>query len=65
MYLLSRVLLSLTKHSHRRDKEHNDAYLAEASDTCDLEKRTQNLDHRASIQLTIESLRNYCASREG
>ncbi|SOE97376.1 Protein of unknown function [Burkholderia sp. D7] len=63
MYLLSRVLLSLTKSSHQREKERNDAYLAEASDVCDLEKRAQNIDHRASVQLTIESLRNYCSSR--
>ncbi len=32
MYLLSRLFLFLTKSADQRDKERNDAYLAEATD---------------------------------
>ncbi|CAH2811111.1 MAG: hypothetical protein CBARDMAM_6352 [uncultured Caballeronia sp.] len=48
MYLLSRFFLFLTKSADQRNKDRNDAYLAEATDIYDLEYRMQKLDRRAS-----------------
>jgi hypothetical protein len=48
MYLLSRLFLFLTKSADQREKERNDAYLAEATDIYDLEYRLQKLDRSAS-----------------
>ena len=48
MYLLSRLFLFLTKSADQREKERNDAYLAEATDIYGLEYRLQKLDRSAS-----------------
>jgi hypothetical protein len=48
MYLLSRLFLFLTKTPDQRDRERDDAYLAEATDIYDLEYRMKNLDRRGS-----------------
>jgi hypothetical protein len=48
MYLLSRLFLFLTKSPDQRDRERDDAYLAEATDIHDLEYRMKNLDRRGS-----------------
>jgi hypothetical protein len=48
MYLLSRLFLFLTKTPDQRDRERDDAYLAEATDIYDLEYRMKTLDRRAS-----------------
>lgn len=50
MYLLSRLFLFLTKSADQRDRERNDAYLAEATDIYDLEYRLQKLDRRTSTR---------------
>jgi hypothetical protein len=47
MYLLSRIFLFLTKSADQRDRERDDAYLAEATDIYDLEYRMKKLDQRA------------------
>lgn len=44
MYLLSRLFLFLTQSAEAREKERDDAYLAEASDIYDLEFRLRKLD---------------------
>ncbi|MGV2290897.1 DUF3563 family protein [Trinickia sp. YCB016] len=49
MYLLSRLFLFLTKSTEQRVKEHNDAYLAEATDLYDLEFRMRKIDREASV----------------
>ncbi|SAL74590.1 DUF3563 family protein [Caballeronia telluris] len=48
MYLLSRLFLFMTKTPDQRDRERDDAYLAEATDIYDLEYRMKTLDRRAS-----------------
>ena len=48
MYLLSRLFLFLTKTPDQRDRERDDAYLAEATDIYDLEYRMKTLDRRAT-----------------
>jgi Protein of unknown function (DUF3563) len=48
MYLLSRLFLFLSKSADQRDKERDDAYLAEASDIYDLEYRMKKLDSRGA-----------------
>ena len=48
MYLLSQLFLFLTKSFDQREKERDDAYLAEATDIYDLEYRMKRLDRRAS-----------------
>ena len=48
MFLLSRIFLFLTKSADQRDRERNDAYLAEATDIYDLEYRMKKLDQRAA-----------------
>ncbi|CDY76073.1 FIG00452784: hypothetical protein [Caballeronia glathei] len=48
MYLLSQLFLFLTKSFDQREKERDDAYLAEATDIYDLEYRMKKLDRRAS-----------------
>ncbi|MGH8779625.1 DUF3563 family protein [Paraburkholderia sp.] len=50
MYLLSRLFLFLTKSSDIIAKEHNDAYLAEATDLYDLEFRMRKLDREAATR---------------
>ncbi|KMZ12697.1 Flp pilus assembly protein CpaB [Candidatus Burkholderia humilis] len=47
MYLLSRIFLFLTKSADQRDRERDDAYLAEATDIYDLEYRMKKLDQRS------------------
>jgi hypothetical protein len=46
MFLLSRIFLFLTKSADQRDRERDDAYLAEATDIYDLEYRMKALDKR-------------------
>ncbi|SAL39298.1 DUF3563 family protein [Caballeronia humi] len=48
MYLLSRLFLFLTKSPDQRDRERDDAYLAEATDIYDLEYRMKKMDRRGS-----------------
>jgi hypothetical protein len=50
MYLLSRLFLFLTKSVDQRERERNDAYLAEATDIYDLEYRMKQLDRRGSLR---------------
>lgn len=50
MFLLSRIFLFLTKSADQRDRERNDAYLAEATDIYDLEYRMKKLDKRATVR---------------
>ncbi|SAK92535.1 hypothetical protein AWB79_06828 [Caballeronia hypogeia] len=50
MFLLSRIFLFLTKSADQRDRERDDAYLAEATDIYDLEYRMKKLDQRASVR---------------
>ncbi|GAB2882186.1 DUF3563 family protein [Paraburkholderia jirisanensis] len=47
MYLLSRLLLLLTKSADEHEKERSDAYLNEATDLYDLEFRMRKLDREA------------------
>jgi hypothetical protein len=46
MFLLSRIFLFLTKSADQRDRDRDDAYLAEATDIYDLEYRMKALDKR-------------------
>jgi hypothetical protein len=46
MFLISRIFLFLTKSADQRDRERDDAYLAEATDIYDLEYRMKALDKR-------------------
>lgn len=50
MYLLSRLFLFLTKSADELEKEHNDAYLAEATDLYDLEFRLRKLDRQRAVR---------------
>ncbi|SAK83168.1 hypothetical protein AWB75_05363 [Caballeronia catudaia] len=50
MFLLSRIFLFLTKSADQRDRERDDAYLAEATDIYDLEYRMKKLDRRAQVR---------------
>jgi len=50
MYLISRLFLFLTKSYDQRVKEHNDAYLAEATDLYDLEFRMRKIDREARLR---------------
>jgi hypothetical protein len=50
MYLLSRLFLFLSKTADQRDKERDDAYLAEATDIYDLEYRMKKLDTRGATR---------------
>jgi hypothetical protein len=50
MYLLSQLFLFLTKSFDQREKERDDAYLAEATDIYDLEYRMKKLDQRATAR---------------
>ena len=50
MFLLSRIFLFLTKPADQRDRERDDAYLAEATDIYDLEYRMKKLDKRAATR---------------
>ncbi|MDR5856923.1 DUF3563 family protein [Caballeronia sp. LZ062] len=50
MFLLSRIFLFLTKTAEERDRERDDAYLAEATDIYDLEYRMKKLDQRAAAR---------------
>ncbi|GAB5095358.1 DUF3563 family protein [Caballeronia sp. LP006] len=50
MFLLSRIFLFLTKSADQRDRERDDAYLAEATDIYDLEYRMKRLDQRAGTR---------------
>jgi hypothetical protein len=52
MFLLSRLFLFLTKSADERKKEHDDAYLAEATDLYDLEYRMRKLDRDAATRST-------------
>lgn len=47
MYLLSRLLLLLTKSADEVAKDRNDAYLSEATDLYDLEFRMRKIDREA------------------
>jgi len=49
MFLLSRLFLLLTQTADERQKSHNDAYLAEATDLYDLEFRMRKLDREAAV----------------
>ncbi|KMY85073.1 Flp pilus assembly protein CpaB [Candidatus Paraburkholderia calva] len=46
MLISSRIFLFLTKSADQRDRERDDAYLAEATDIYDLEYRMKALDKR-------------------
>ncbi|MDR5761886.1 DUF3563 family protein [Caballeronia sp. LZ035] len=50
MFLLSRIFLFLTKSADQRDRERDDAYLAEATDVYDLEYRMKKLDQRVKTR---------------
>ncbi|SAL70345.1 hypothetical protein AWB71_04269 [Caballeronia peredens] len=50
MFLLSRIFLFLTKSADQRDRERDDAYLAEATDIYDLEYRMKKLDQRVAAR---------------
>ncbi|BBU29085.1 hypothetical protein AWB80_04454 [Caballeronia pedi] len=50
MFLLSRIFLFLTKSADQRDRERDDAYLAEATDIYDLEYRMKKLDQRVTAR---------------
>ncbi|VXB81440.1 conserved hypothetical protein [Burkholderia sp. 8Y] len=50
MFLLSRIFLFLTKTAEERNRERDDAYLAEATDIYDLEYRMKKLDQRAAAR---------------
>jgi len=50
MFLLSRIFLFLTKSADQRDRERDDAYLAEATDIYDLEYRMKKLDQRVTVR---------------
>jgi hypothetical protein len=50
MFLLSRIFLFLTKSADQRDRERDDAYLAEAIDVYDLEYRMKKLDQRVKTR---------------
>ncbi|CAD6561849.1 DUF3563 family protein [Paraburkholderia sabiae] len=50
MYLISRLFLFLTKSYDQRVKEHNDAYLAEATDLYDLEFRMRKIDRESQLR---------------
>lgn len=49
MFLLTRLFLFLTQTAEERQKERNDAYLAEAADLYDLEFRMRKLDRDAAV----------------
>lgn len=49
MFLLTRLFLFLTQTPEARQKERNDAYLAEAADLYDLEFRMRKLDRDAAV----------------
>ncbi|MEM5370671.1 DUF3563 family protein [Paraburkholderia azotifigens] len=50
MYLISRLFLFLAKSYDQRAKEHNDAYLAEATDLYDLEFRMRKIDREGQMR---------------
>ncbi len=52
MFLLSRIFLFLTKSADQRERERDDAYLAEATDIYDLEYRMKALDKRKVSRLS-------------
>ncbi|MDR5746455.1 DUF3563 family protein [Caballeronia sp. LZ029] len=63
MYLLSRIFLFLTNSADQRDRERDEAYLAEATDIYDLEYRMKALDQRKVAWMGGPLCHLYCLSR--